>query len=64
MYCKSYVGVACIDGSCPIAQRGDHELMSIPVLYKCEDCWMYKGCEDCALEGTEMCEKNNNQTKD
>ena len=25
--------------------------------------WKYKGCEDCALEGTEMCEKNNNQTK-
>lgn len=59
MYCKSYVGVSCVDGSCPIALREEYEEACMPVLYKCEDCWMYKGCEDCALEGTKYCENDN-----
>lgn len=55
--CKSYVGVACVDGTCPKALRDEYEERCMDVVYKCKDCWLYKGCEDCALAGTEHCEK-------
>lgn len=55
-YCKGYVGVACVDGTCPKANREEYEERGIPVP-KCADCWLYKGCEDCALDGTEHCDK-------
>lgn len=29
--CKCYVGVACVDGSCPIANRDKYEEYDIPV---------------------------------
>ena len=25
------------------------------VVNNCRECWMYKGCEDCALKDTEYC---------
>lgn len=53
--CKSYVGVACVDGSCPIANAEEREERCMETIKKCKDCWMYKGCEDCALNGTEYC---------
>lgn len=55
--CKSYVGLACVDGSCPTANRKEYEERCIPVIGSCKDCWLYKGCEDCALHGTEHCEE-------
>lgn len=57
-FCSSYVGVSCVDGSCPIANADEYEERCMDVVYKCKDCWMYKGCEDCALNGTEYCEVN------
>lgn len=54
--CKRYVGVACVDGSCPIALSDEYEERGMDVVRKCEDCWKYKGCEDCGLNGTDMCE--------
>jgi hypothetical protein len=27
------------------------------VVHSCDECIYYKGCEDCALEGTEHCVK-------
>lgn len=44
-YCKGYIGVACIDGSCPRAQEDEDGRRLIA---RCDDCWYYKGCEDCA----------------
>ena len=59
--CKKYVGVACIDGSCPIANTEEYMEYNIPVVRKCEDCHYYLGCEDCALCDTEYCESNGNE---
>lgn len=53
--CKNYVGVSCIDGFCLRAIAEEHEEMCIPKV-TCGDCYCYKGCEDCALDGTEYCE--------
>lgn len=46
--CPDYVGVACVDGSCPLAIYEDNPdyFDSKP---RCKDCGDYKGCSDCAL---------------
>lgn len=59
MGCKGYVGVACVDGTCPIANREDYEEYGIPLINNCKECFYYKGCEDCALNETEYCVKAN-----
>lgn len=46
-YCDKYVGVRCVDGTCPIILANEY-----PEIYgydkcTCEDCYAYKGCEDC-----------------
>lgn len=56
-FCEDYVGLACIDGSCPIALSDEYEERCMDVIHKCEDCWFYKGCEDCMLVETENCQK-------
>lgn len=53
--CKNYVGVACVDGSCPMANSEEYEERCIPIVRGCSQCHYYKGCEDCALAGTEQC---------
>lgn len=58
--CKGYVGLACVDGSCPIANMEEYEERCMDVITKCDNCFYYKGCNDCALLGTEYCIK---QTK-
>ncbi|WP_418560222.1 hypothetical protein [Hominenteromicrobium sp.] len=55
--CKGYVGVACVDGSCPMANRDEYEDYCTPIVNSCDECGCYKGCEDCALFGTEYCIK-------
>ena len=57
MQCNKYVGVACVDGTCPIANREEYEERCIPVIKSCKGCFYYRGCEDCALNGTEYCKK-------
>lgn len=54
--CKSYVGVACVDGTCPAALREEYEERCIPTVNSCRECFYYKGCKDCALKATEYCE--------
>lgn len=49
-YCIGYCGVACVDGSCPYADKPYREP-------QCDECWLYKGCEDCYFDGTEQCER-------
>lgn len=53
--CPGYVGISCVDGSCPVANQDEYEERCISLTKSCDDCSMYKGCEDCALEGTEHC---------
>lgn len=55
--CKNYVGVACIDGSCPMARAEEYEEYNVPPRFNCKDCWYYKGCGDCALYGTDHCDE-------
>lgn len=51
--CPNYVGLACVDGTCPIANREGYVL----TIDDCDKCFYHKGCEDCALEGTEHCDR-------
>ena len=54
-YCDKYVGVSCVDGNCPITLANEY-----PEIYgydkcTCEDCYAYKGCEDCMFMSDEGC---------
>lgn len=53
--CRDYVGVACVDGSCPKANAEEYEESGMDVISNCNDCFYYKGCEDCAFLDTEYC---------
>ena len=55
--CRNYVGVACIDGTCSKANAEEYEERCIPVIKNCRDCYFYRGCDDCALFGTEYCDR-------
>lgn len=61
--CKNYVGVACVDGTCPVAIREECEERCIPTANSCRDCFYYKGCEDCALKDTEYCERGGTESE-
>lgn len=51
--CENYCGVACVNGSCPIASRFDYGERICDTIDYCEDCFYYKGCEDCYFDGNE-----------
>lgn len=56
--CKSYVGLSCADGSCPIAIAEEYAEYGIACMYEikgCDDCPYYNHCEDCAFYGTDIC---------
>lgn len=55
--CGNYVGLACVDGSCPIANADAYASRCMDMIIRCEECFYYKGCEDCALDGTAYCDK-------
>ncbi len=55
--CKGYCGVSCVNGMCPISLADEYQEMGFDVIRDCSDCIYYKGCEDCAFEGTEYCQK-------
>ena len=54
--CKNYVGLSCIDGTCPIANADEYEERGMDVVKKCSDCYRYKGCEDCASYDPKYCD--------
>lgn len=56
--CKSYVGVVCVNGICPVANMDEYEERCAPLIKKCSECFYYRGCEDCALADTEYCANN------
>ena len=53
--CEAYCGLSCIDGSCPVANREEYAERGYDVVYDCDECYRYRGCEDCYFEGTEDC---------
>ncbi len=55
--CKGYVGVSCIDGTCPRANAEEYFERDMDVVKNCNECHYYKGCEDCYFfsEHTEYC---------
>mgnify|MGYP000987955629 FL=1 len=57
MRCERYVGIACVDGTCPIANIDEYEECCIPLISNCKECFYYEGCKDCALYSTEYCIK-------
>ena len=57
LICSGYCGLACIDGSCPIANADEYEERGYDVIRDCKYCSYYKGCEDCCFEGTDCCVK-------
>ncbi len=54
-YCTRYVGVTCIDGSCPIALRDEYIERGYDIIKSCKECPYYKGCEDSYFHGKEEC---------
>lgn len=38
-YCPDYVGVACVDGTCPVANREEYAERCMPVISCCRDCF-------------------------
>ena len=45
--CDSYVGVSCVDGSCPKANYDEYVERCMDVIGDCNDCPYYSGCYDC-----------------
>ena len=57
MYCPSYCGVSCIDGSCPVANYEEYAERGYDLVHNCKECPRILGCEDCYFADTEMCER-------
>lgn len=51
MKCKNYCGLACVNGSCPIALSEEMAERGIPLTKNCEECSSNKQCEDCIMSG-------------
>lgn len=45
--CQNYLGVVCINGSCPIANMYEYIERGYDVVRNCDDCHYYGGCDDC-----------------
>lgn len=55
LYCAYYVGLACIDLSCPKTNQDTYANSSTDSIETCEECPYYVGCLDCTLFGTSYC---------
>ena len=53
--CPGYIGLACVNGTCPIANKEEYIEYGVPVPSSCGMCSSYKGCEDCMCYDTDMC---------
>lgn len=58
-YCTGYIGVACVDGRCPGAQEDEDGRKR---RMKCDNCWYYNGCEDCAAPFYKCCPEGKEET--
>ena len=55
--CENYCGLACVDGSCPIANREEYAERGYDIVRNCDECHYYNGCEDCVFDETDFCPK-------
>lgn len=55
MRCMNYVGLVCVNGCCPNALADEFPEYDYEHC-DCKECGYYKGCDDCALYGTEYCD--------
>lgn len=53
--CDCYCGVSCVDGSCPIALADIYQEYGMDVVRSCDGCIFYRGCDDCAFAGSDLC---------
>lgn len=58
--CRDYVGVACVDGTCPKTVKEEYEEQSRSAM-KCDQCFFNEVCLDCALADTEYCMARNKE---
>ena len=61
--CTQYTGVACIDGTCPMANKEEYEERCIPTIKSCKECHYNEGCKDCYFDRTEYCVKSKENKK-
>lgn len=54
-----FVGIECVDGSCPIANADIYAEYGMDVIRSCEDCFVSGKCEDCYFFGTDICVEDN-----
>lgn len=45
--CPNYLGVACIDGTCPKANADEYAERGYTVVHSCDECHYVEGCTDC-----------------
>lgn len=63
MVCKSYLGVRCIDGNCPVIFPEQFPKYGYERIHGCEECWVYDGCIGCVWEKTNICIKYKNNER-
>ncbi len=52
--CEGYVGVTCVDGSCPNILADDYPEYDYERV-SCDECGFNNGCEDCAFYDDDLC---------
>ncbi len=62
--CPGYVGLACVDGNCPMIDMDEEGGYVRPIVQSCAECGLYKGCADCAVKDTEHCDERGRHTTD
>lgn len=56
--CRSYCGLACVDGSCPMANYDEYMERGYDIVHSCSECHYYRGCDDCYFaDKPDYCEK-------
>lgn len=53
--CADYVGITCIDGTCPKANIDEYMERDYDVVRECYDCSHYYGCEECYWYRDDQC---------
>lgn len=48
-HCPNYCGLSCVNGSCPNALAYEYSDYGYEHC-TCEECWFYRGCEDCCVD--------------
>lgn len=52
-----YVGLRCIDGTCPMAWAEEYEERGMDVVRSCRDCPEIPSCASCYFQGDDTCER-------